>query len=183
MKKFIFNLNNGFTMVETLVAISILSISILAGFTAVQNGLKASTTSKNQITAFFLVQEAMEFVKNVRDENSLAYINGASRDWLYGMSEQASDPCYFGKNCIIDSHTRAIVACSGANTTCSNLRMDPSTKYWGYNAGYGQTIFKRAISFQSVSSDEIAVTIWVSWTEGASTKSFQVTENIFDRLQ
>ena len=180
--------NIGFTLVETLVAISILSLSILAGFTAVQNGIKSSLTAKNQITAFYLVQEAMEIIKNVRDENALAFINGDNtRSWLYGMSSQASDECYFGKTCYVDSTTSVpaniIQTCSGVNTTCPYLRMDSNTGLWGYTAGWTQTNFKRAVTFQNVSTDEVAVTVWISWTQGATTKSFQVTQSLFNRLQ
>lgn len=178
-----YNHKKAFTLVETLVAISILSLSILAGFTAVQNGIKSSLTSKNQITSFYLAQEVMEYVKNIRDENALDFINGGTRTWLTGLSAQASDPCYFGKTCYIDSPLKTATACSGVNTTCPNLRMDQTSKLWGYTAGWTQTNFKRAISFQSVSADEVAITVWISWTEGLNTKTFQVTKSLFNRLQ
>src|SRR3989338_6292235 len=101
--------NLGFTLVETLVAISILSISITATFTAVQNGIQNSTIAKDQTTAFYLAQEAMEFIKNKRDENALNSISGGPNQWLTGMSNAGGDPCYFGgggtsqKTCRIDS--------------------------------------------------------------------------------
>ncbi len=70
--------NKGFTLVETLVAISILSLSILAGFTAVQNSLKSSVTAKNQMIAFYLTQDAMEFIKNKRGKRkkNTPYLRG-----------------------------------------------------------------------------------------------------------
>lgn len=168
----------GFTMVETLVAISILSISILAGFTAVQNGLKSSLAVKDQITAFYLVQEAVEYVKNIRDENALDFVNGGASTWLTGMSS-----CNSPSFCYIDSPSKTISSCSGNNSTCPNLRMDNNSRLWGYNAGWSQTRFIRAITFQNISADEIAVTVWISWTQGATNRSFQVTETIFNRLQ
>src|SRR5882724_6625079 len=64
----------GFTLVETMVAISILSLSILATFTAVQLGISKSLYAKDQITAFYLGQEAFEALQNVRDQNGLANI-------------------------------------------------------------------------------------------------------------
>ena len=53
----------GFTLVESLVAISILSLSILATFTAVQGGLKSSNYVKDEIVAYYLTQEAIEYIK------------------------------------------------------------------------------------------------------------------------
>jgi len=173
----------GFTLIETLVAISILSLSILAGFTAVQNGLKASLTAKNQITAFYLVQEAMEFVKNKRDENALIYIDTGVSNWLNGLS--LCDATSSSRYCQIDSTVNAVTACPDANTSCSLIRIQPDTGLHGYTGSWTATNFKRAISYQrsSTNADEATVTIWISWTQGAQTKTFQVTETLFNRLQ
>jgi prepilin-type N-terminal cleavage/methylation domain-containing protein len=168
----------GFTLVETLVAISILSLSILAGFTAVQNGLKSSLTAKNQVVAFYLVQEAMEYIKNRRDNNALDFINGGVSTWLTGLSSCANPSV-----CYIDVPTDTITACSGVNTTCPNLVIKNSNGLYGYNAAGVTTNFKRAISYQMVNADEITVTIWISWTQGITTKSFQVTQTLLNRLQ
>lgn len=171
---------NGFTLVETLVAISILSLSILAGFTAVQNGLKSSLTAKNQITAFFLVQEAMEHIKNIRDTNALIFLNNPASGvtWLTGLSSCASPSV-----CYIDVPSNTITACSGVNSTCPNLVIKTSNGLYGYNAAGVTTNFKRAISYQVVSADEVTFTVWISWTQGITTKSFQVTKSLFNRLQ
>lgn len=175
----------GFTLVETLVAISILSLSILAGFTAVQNGIGSSLTAKDQITAFYLAQEAMEYVKNIRDENALNFINGGTNTWLTGISSQASDPCSFGKTCYIDSPAKTVTTCAGINTTCPLLYRNSTTNLWGYTttSGWVPTNFKRAITFTSVSADEVNVTVWISWTQGSNTKTFQVTQTLLNRLQ
>ncbi len=180
---------SGFTLVETLVAISILSLSILAGFTAVQNSLKSSITAKDQMTAFYLTQEAMEFIKNRRDENALYFITNGSRTWLTGMAAVAGDPCYFGKTCRIDSSASTIVDCATDGGTCSNLRQDTvinsSTKgLYGYTGGWTATNFRRSITFQQViPGQEISVTVTIRWTQGVLTKTFQITQSIFNRLQ
>src|SRR3989338_5395469 len=91
-----FKNNKAFTLVETLVAIGILSLSITATFTAVQNGIQNSTIAKDQTAAFYLAQEAMEFIKNKRNENTLNSISGGANNWLTGMSNLTGDPCWFG---------------------------------------------------------------------------------------
>lgn len=178
----------GFTLVETLVAISILSLSILAGFTAVQNSLRASITAKDQITAFYLTQEAMEFIKNRRDENALYYITNGSRTWLNGMAEVANDPCYFGKTCRIDSAAGTFTDCSVDGGTCQNLRQDrvvnSGTKgLYGYTPSWSLSNFRRSITFQQiVPGQEVRVTITMNWTQGGVAKSFQVSQSVFNRL-
>ncbi len=186
--------NLGFTLVETLVAISVLSISILATFTAVQKGLQASALSKDQITAFYLTQEVMELIKNVRDENALHAISGATNPitgqpytWLSGISENVGDACYFGKTCVVDSpvgiaNSGGVTTCSGGFGTCPYIRQDAVTGLFGYNAGWTQTNFKREVQLvQVVSNVEVSVVVNISWTTGGSSRSFQIKESIFNR--
>lgn len=179
---------NGFTLVETLVAISILTLSIMGTFTAVQNGIQNSTIAKDQTTAFYLAQEAMEFIKNKRDENALNYIDNSWSSWLTDMSENASDPCWFGHTCMIvtprvDSLSGTIIRCSGGFGTCDSLMQHPATGLFGYNIiGGNPTIFKREIQFVEIMpNEEVEVTIRMSWTSRWGTKSFQVTEMLLNR--
>lgn len=178
--------NGGFTLVETLVAISILSLAISGTFTAVQNGLKSSTFARDQITGFYLAQEAMEYIKNIRDENTLYSINaistgGVGKNWLAGMSDAPGDPCYFGKTCTIDSFLKIMATCSGGFDSCDNLRQDSVTGLFGYTGSWPVTNFKREIQFQSISANEVMVTIHISWVSGSFSKSFQVSQIIFNR--
>lgn len=187
----------GFTLVETLVAISILSVSILAGFTAVQKSLQASITAKNQITAFYLIQDVMEYVKNVRDENALNFIDGGANKWLTGISELVGDPCYFGKTCKIDTTddtiTTAITDCSAdSGGVCGDLKQDMAagslTKgffgYDKYNAGWTQTNFRRSIQFQEVRpGEEVKVTVTMRWVQGTTVKTLTISQSLFNRLQ
>lgn len=189
MKKVLDNKILGFTLVETLVAVSILSLSILAGFTAVQNSLKSSITAKDQMTAFYLTQEVMEFIKNKRDENALNFITNGTTTWLTGMAAAANDPCYFGKTCRIDVVGNTLVDCSTDGANCLNLRQDrvfnSATKgLYGYTGSWALTNFRRSVTFQQiVANQEVRVTITMNWTQGGMTKTFQVSESLFNRLQ
>jgi len=178
----------GFTLVETLVAISILSLSILGTFTAVQNSLQQSTFAKDQITAFYLTQEAMEYVRNVRDTNGLASISsvlggGSPVNWLHRLSENAGDPCYFGKTCMIDSPQDTITECAGGAGSCPVINEDSVTGLFGYNGSWPTTHFKRELSFQKISAGdtEVAVTVTISWTSGSFSKTFQVQQLLFNQ--
>lgn len=171
----------GFTLVETLVAIGVLSLSIAATFTVVQSSLQNSANAKDQIIAFYLAQEGMEFIKNIRDENALKSTNGQSNTWLTGFSENVTDPCYFGKTCTVDSSTKAITVCSGSFGTCPILRQDPNTGLIGYTGGWTATNFRRDIQFVQISAVEVKVDMFIYWTNRGSTKSMEVTENLFNR--
>lgn len=178
--------NGGFTLVESLVAVGILSISILATFTAVSNGLRSSGISKDQITAFYLIQEGMEFIKNTREENAIKNISGTPTDWLAGISEvggtaPAGDPCYSGRTCRIDSANKTITYCGVSFGSCPVLQQSPSTSVFGYGTGWVDTIFKREIQIESINADEIRVTIQVSWTGRGVVKSVKVSQSLFKR--
>lgn len=180
--------SKGFTLVESLVAISILSLSITATFTAVQLGLKSTLSAKDQITAFYLAQEAMEFIKNTRDENALHSIRDGSTNWLTGLtitSGGLSGPCDYGKVCIIDSPQDSVSFCSGALGSCPKLNQDSTTGLFSYASGptWNQSPFRREIQFRTVAGNpnEVLVTISMSWTTEGVANSFQVSQSLFNR--
>lgn len=182
MKYFKFKKENefkkAFTLVETLVAISILSLSILGTFTAVQGGLQKSMYTKEQTTAFYLAQEAMEYIRNIRDQNAIKSINsissgGGYTDWLTGLSANSSDPCYFGNVCAIDSPSNSVFFCGTTAGSCPVLKQDTQTSLFGYNFSWTDTHFKREITLQNVKAGkEFMATVNVSW-DG---KSFIVSQ-------
>ncbi len=183
------NLVRGFTLVETLVAVSILSVSILAGFTAVQGSLKNSSLSKDQVTAFFLAQEAIEFVKNIRDENALTNLGSTPTHWLNRLAEDSSDPCWFGNVCRVDpyqysiSSVNAIVFCGTSSGSCPVLNQSISgstTGLFGYTAGWPASRFKREIQFEQITANQIYITVTVTWNMGTVPQTFQVKQLLFN---
>lgn len=183
------NNNKGFTLVESLVAIAILTVAILGTFTAVQGSLRSSSMVKDRIIAFYMTQEAMEYIKNIRDENILLSIATPSTNWLKGLSAVSTDPCWYGvagvgqKTCRIDvgaASPNNIVACSGS---CPVLNRSSTTDLLGYTSGTGwvPTNFTRSIQLTNVANNEVAVTITISWTAKGVTQNFQIKQLLFNR--
>ena len=56
---------------ETLIAVFVLSLAITGPFMIAQKGLQAGLISKDQITAFYLAQDAIEYIRYARDTNCL----------------------------------------------------------------------------------------------------------------
>ena len=115
LKKINKQINNkkAFTLVEALVAISILMIAIASPMTLAQKGLSTATLSKDQMIASFLAQDAIESVKNIRDQIAVSQ----TADWLAPVQGSVpvslapcvctTDDCSFAtKFCTIDT-TRA----------------------------------------------------------------------------
>ncbi|MEK7177045.1 MAG: prepilin-type N-terminal cleavage/methylation domain-containing protein [Patescibacteria group bacterium] len=170
--------NKGFTIVESLVAITILVMVVVSASRAVQTGISAYIFSKDQIIAFYLAQEAFEQIRNLRDENALS-VGG---HWLAGISENAGNPCWFGNNCYVDtinSNGTGIgpYSCGGA---CQPLRQQATSNFFGYNGTWAATIFTRTITLTQANANEITVLVTVDWSKGGTPKQFRAKENLLN---
>jgi competence protein ComGC len=176
--------NKGFTIVESLVAISILVLVIIGVTSAIQTGISSYIFSKDQIIAFYLAQEGFEQIRNIRDENSL---KTPQQPWLTGLSLNASDPCYFGKACKVEPVFSTVATeCSGGPGNCPVLKQDPSG-FFGYNTnsdpGWTDTIFRREIVLTQINSKEISISVTVDWSKGLISRQFKARENLLNWQQ
>jgi prepilin-type N-terminal cleavage/methylation domain-containing protein len=93
----------GFTLIEALVAISIILVGVTAAFTVAKFGIQSSSAIRNRVTAMFLAQEAMEAVKNRKDSNiqKISWEGDTSTNWLSGIIDDtfADYGCQFGELC------------------------------------------------------------------------------------
>jgi prepilin-type N-terminal cleavage/methylation domain-containing protein len=175
MQKLLKQKNRGFTIVESLVAIAILVAAVIGATSAVQSGISSYIFSKDQITAFYLAQEGLEQLRNLRDENHLN-----DNGWLHGIAENSSDPCYFGEACTVSPiETSSLIHCSGVGS-CAYLREDDDTGFFGYNASWSTTKFRRQIVLTSVNANEVSAEVTVSWAKGLINRSFVARENILN---
>ena len=169
-------------MLESIVAIFILSLSISGVFSAVQQGLSQTIIAKDEVKAFYLAQEAVEIIRNKRDNNQLNRISTGAGYWLDGIAGSLGDPC-FNQICRADatgpgSPPVFLYAC-GMWGDCPVLKQDQSAYLYNYATG-NPTNFKREIQIESVAADEIAVTVKITWTKGLASKEFKVKTILFD---
>ena len=62
---------NGFTLIETLVA-TLCWLRLSSGHLPLPQRAYFSNLAKSQITAFYLAQEPIEYIRNKRDNNTIA---------------------------------------------------------------------------------------------------------------
>ncbi len=67
MRKFSIKKNKGFSLVEVLIACSIISISIFTIMSGASRGIQLSGLALRQVQAGFLLEEGAEAVKTIRD--------------------------------------------------------------------------------------------------------------------
>lgn len=183
----------GFTLLETLIAITILLLSVVGPMTIASKGLLAATYARDEISAFYLGQEAVEYIRNARETNYLVDCYGADTTlcadktaWLEGLTECISvDGCYidvkqpFRQDSGNTFNADAIVPCPEEG--CPVLRFGDGV--YDYDPGSDSSKYTRKISITSISSNEVKVEIAVSWYAGSlisSVKTFTIRENLFN---
>ncbi len=173
----------GFTLIETMVAVLLLASAIVGPLTIASKGLSAALIAKDQITAFYLAQDAMEYVRYVRDSNSLGggnWLTGAG--YTYGVdlspcvSTDPNAPVY----CKVDSIQSTVSTFSSTDI----LKYDTTTHYFGYGSGTQtpqQYTRKVSIINTAATPNEAVVTVSVTWNDvaGITHAPILVRENIF----
>ncbi len=193
----------GFTLIETLMAILILSVSIAGPLTIASRGLNAALASKNRTTAFYLAQDAMEFVRYKRDSNCLTVSSGGCTGaaWLTTLSGTAgNNGCVSADGslvCDVDSIQGTVIPCSSG--TCEPLNYKNSAYFYTHASISSPTIvqsaFTRTVRIITpvchppgsttvpCNADEAQVSVTVSWLNigTATTKpSVTIQEEIFN---
>jgi len=170
-----FKLKRGFTVLESLFAISVVSLAIAGATLAVRGGLYSSSLSKEQVKAFYMAQEAIEIIRNKRDSNVLANTN-----WLTGIAN-SGDPCATGRICYVDGYNNQLRwdnGCTGTWGSCPVLRQKTTSgvdQYiYGYDSSWSPTNFKREVMIEPMNSNnEVMVTVSVSWNHGILPREFK----------
>lgn len=166
------NKNNGFSLIETLVAVTVLIGAIAGPLTLASQGIKASSLFKNQLIASNLAQEGMELVHAKRDTNILK-----GNEWTDGILGVCG-----GNGCYIEyepdnNNPNQINFKSCTPGGCPFLFATPQGWYVQKNnadPGDQETIFRRTIRVTSVAADrEVKVESVVSWRERFS--DFDIT--------
>ncbi len=162
----------GFTLIETLMAILILSTAIAGPMTIASRGLHAALASKNKTTAFYLAQDAMEYIRYKRDSNRLS---GAA--WLSGLSSCISADG--STSCTINSFdTLDANACIGS---CAPINYDSTNSKYLYSNGgsnrasnFTRSVYITCAGGSACSSAEAQIKIVVSWVDigSATAKPF-----------
>ncbi len=128
----------GFTIIETLIAVAILMIAIVGPLTIAHRGLIAAITAREQITANYLAQDAMEYLKNIRD-GALIEEDVAAGEfwWIEGVNDnglECNESPTPSKRCTIDTITGTQAECSGSSN-CGLLYLDSEQRFTHANTG------------------------------------------------
>ena len=117
----------GFTLIETLIAISVLLLAITGPLTIATRGLTSAAFARDQVAAYYLAQEAVELIRNKRDNNHFA-----NENWKDG-----TDSCFVEDGCYVDSATVDPIFTPCAESGCPLLQKSVTSGFYSYSTGVG----------------------------------------------
>ena len=169
----------GFTIVETLVAITILMIAIAGPLTIASQALHAAQDAKNQMIASNLAQESVEEIRNYKDNNIATqtlvqlfnHYTTANGGGLWYVETDVSNS---GNS---NGGYYSFGACSSTQGALCRLYLNPDQGYIYENtSGSVATPFYRSFSFLPVNDNEYLLTVTVSWTTGTVPNQVQIVD-------
>lgn len=183
--------NKGFTLVETLIAISIFTVSILSLLVVLSQGVASTNYAKQKIIASYLAQEGIEYMRNLRDTYVLFDATSPQTGWDSFNTKLTNANCDQAAGCYFDSSNVdyannaqpmtniTLTPCSGG--TCPNILFDDTNGKYGYVSG-NTSGFIRQINVTQV-ADQTKVYSKVYWVQGSGTYSIVLSESLFNWVE
>lgn len=177
----------GFTLIETMMAITLLALVVAGPVAVASRSLRAATVSKNQTIAYYLAQDAVEYVRFIKDSNKLS-----GNTWLAGLDGTSNTHTTGGGNCVSADGSRMCLLNTLLDTVtdCSDVscvdRMffHQGTGQYDYEADSGVYSFNRQVSVMTPigsNLNEALVTVRLNWVDIADTaQSIVIRETIYD---
>jgi type II secretory pathway pseudopilin PulG len=160
-----------FTLIETLVAVFILTIGVLGAFALINQTLNIAPQASYQLTASYLAQEGLELVRNIRDNNWLEWRQDTGILWDRGLTNCAT-------GCQIDYLSEGLVPYTDSFLLFHSP--DFSDMSFGYQYLSGSaSVYKRKITI-TAGTDKLLVSSRVSWQEKGRAHQVTAQTELYD---
>jgi Tfp pilus assembly protein PilV len=167
-----------FTLVETMVAVSIVTIAITGPLYQASKAYTNSVAARDQLVAIQLAQEGAEHIIAMRDDNYLYTLANpaAPHTWLYGMSS-----CQSPSFCTVDLNQSAPF---DIGTQLTPLYLNSNYLFTQQQAlDSSKTIFSRKVQIITVAANrEVQVNVTVTWRNKQGSHTTTVVDYVTNWL-
>lgn len=158
----------GFTLVEVMVALTIIMVGIIGAYALVNQSLALANNASMRLTASYLGKEGIEIVRNIRDSNYLNIYHNDAGSWEDGLLGCAG-------GCGADYTMLAL------DPSYANLPLRFDGDFFNYAAGE-VAAYKRIITVVPF-ADHLEVGVEIKWNIGGRANSMVVREDIYNWWQ
>ena len=163
---------NGFTIIEVMMAIFVLTVAVGGSYALIQQTLISASLNQQKLIAYYIAQEGIEIVRNIRDSNWLEQREINPPVWDAGISEDLSTGQ--SEHYIVDYGNQELSTCED-----KNLNLDYENGLYGYSSGI-PTKFKREITISKIADYQLGVSVKVEWEERGRFHNIEVVDHLYD---
>ncbi|PKM91794.1 hypothetical protein CVU82_01130 [Candidatus Falkowbacteria bacterium HGW-Falkowbacteria-1] len=160
----------GFTLMEVVVILFVLSVGILAILSLARRSSYFQSVKKNLIVASYLSQEGIELMKNIRDTNII--LEDSYDNWDGFSSAGVGEFTYK-----VDFFTLLATTCPSIDEA---VLQNDKDGFFGHIKDGEDSIFKRLITVRAETSSSTTVESWVEWTERGQTYDYKLETILYD---
>jgi hypothetical protein len=177
----------GQTLVEALVALSILTVGFAGIVTLLNRSFELNRTTTDDTQATYLASEGIEIAKNIIDYD-VYYGLGQSTstiDWGCSFDQPLGQPVDYALE--YDTSPTQCATPALVSTVGDKLYFDPATDLYTYSNIYTPTDFTRDVYITAVAdpstpnnSYEFDVLSVVTWTAGATSNTVKLEDHFYN---
>ena len=179
----------GQTLVEALVALSILTVGFVGIVGLLVKSFQLNRTTTNDTQATYLSAEGIEIAKNIIDYDVYYGVWSGSADWgcSFGLAPGGKADYELEYNTVA-SGCLALGSVSAAKAQSDHLYFkpfnaaDPLSGFYSYNnfLPAAKTNFTRDVRITAVSANEFDVQSIVTWTSGAQSNTITLEDHFYN---
>lgn len=157
--------SQGFTLIETLFAILIFSAALLSLMVIASRGISATNQVKNETTAYYLAQEGLEVVRNIRDSNFVVATAQSTTPWSVNFADAGTVDCTGTSGCYVTYNQAFPPALAPISGNAAEIKLDSNGTYGntGTSTGFNRVIRVIPQNQNGGTIEEYLIESQVSW--------------------
>ncbi|PIZ58073.1 hypothetical protein COY23_00780 [bacterium (Candidatus Torokbacteria) CG_4_10_14_0_2_um_filter_35_8] len=180
MDYFFFKANNkGQSLVETIIAMSVITVGLLACVSLITFTISIQGHSRQEVIAVSLARESLEVIRNTRDSNWLENDETGSTLWDQGIEGSPEDRVIT----VFDPNTNEWVLepVSDINDSRCQIYFSEEDSLYLNNFPSGTpTSLRRLVTIKTISDVQKQVSVKVQWQEKDNTREITLDNDLYN---